>query len=670
MHKKFMIYLIISLFILQLCLASSTDCKDTACTGQYYDILSLDISGFNSNQFPVQYNTVNYTRVDISPNAFKSIIGDIDFDGHQDIITFPTATLIIIRDYTGIGLYSITLNETIIAQPSLVYSSTLNHPDIAFITSSNLSIYNYLGTKLYTYDYTNDLGIASSNVFGCTASVCSMDDSNGGATMGFASYNVYNGISLIAHNTSILSFSGGGAFIQVASKEIPMQTYNNIAYAIFCEGNTGSLPVYCSIINSYTGKSVYNFYPHSGSNFLAALYDYQAGFARMDGNYRFIYTDRATKSTSQYTKLLVTSDNFITTYINQDNTVASNRVTSDVVVGDYNSDGNSELCYLQNQSTGVSFNFLCWQTLFLSPLFNVSLAFDANISSFPFTFDIMEYVNNSPREFFAMRQGIIDIDYISGIIAMKFNSTIPIGAFTDIRSIKTMISNTALNYDDYSMIGYNFYIVDDTTYSYIAYPNNVSQCGGGFCTIYCPQNCNVNNTYLSSCSCINSISTCPNGYDACFSNKCVNNYNATLLCTESSQCPITAGICFSGHCVAAVCGDYNVTTSVTSGAVNSGSENALKQLFDAFFQGSVWLKFIIGMIIVIVVAIEAGNLSGGNPFVISIGGIFALVMVSLIGLIPIYVLILCIMLLVIFLLVSNVFFPGSSGAGGTGPGRK
>jgi len=151
---------------------------------------------------------------------------------------------------------------------------------------------------------------------------------------------------------------------------------------------------------------------------------------------------------------------------------------------------------------------------------------------------------------------------------------------------------------------------------------------------------------------------CPVNYPTCLANRCVAGYNASNTCTFDRDCPYYAPICFLTYCVSGVSGNY----SISAGTENQQQiDSSINATLGILFGTSTLLKFIIGICIILAIVMMIAQQLPGSPIAVIFGGAMATVLVTVLGLIPVYVLILIIIIGLLILLLSKAIFPSGGG---------
>jgi len=154
---------------------------------------------------------------------------------------------------------------------------------------------------------------------------------------------------------------------------------------------------------------------------------------------------------------------------------------------------------------------------------------------------------------------------------------------------------------------------------------------------------------------------CPTNFPHCINTtgKCVAGFNASQTCVYTSDCGFNE-VCYNGYCISSVSGGIDENETVIL-------EGDITDIFESLSNGNSKLKWFMGFIMVVLCCVAvAGSLysigvRSGMGWAI-LGGLFlGIVMATVFGVFPIYILILFIVMCVG---VGFMMFKSSSGAGG------
>jgi hypothetical protein len=182
-------------------------------------------------------------------------------------------------------------------------------------------------------------------------------------------------------------------------------------------------------------------------------------------------------------------------------------------------------------------------------------------------------------------------------------------------------------------------------------------CAGTETVFNCPSDCSATSSSFNG-SCVSSYDCTGSAFDSCLNGVCVFGLTNTS-CISNNGCNSTSPLCCQGYCIGGA--SINVQGYCVSGGSTIESDTEINDMFNILFQGQSWLKFLFGMIMTIMIAIWAGEKSKGNAFVVSLAAFFGLVISTILGFIPVYVVILLVLIMILLVGLGKVLFPNNPG---------
>jgi len=598
-----------------------------------------------------QVTDTTYTQCTASVSSTKNpVVFDYNGDGIQELL-IPTSSTIEIFGLDCRPIETVSIVDSIVSAPYVTNIDADSFQEFGYINNSGLVFYEYdtisQTMKLKTYiDYKAELG-----AFQGEASVCSRDESGSGVwcAVVWSSGNKYS-----IYNLTTTTWSTFATITDIVDTYRDVR--NGLSYTYI--DNLGQY--YLGIVNSDIGTdndmeiNIMDvegnelchevLFPSSSGNIDQT---YQAGshFAKVGGVWRIMNYAIIRKGGVKWSHntMLDTACNVL-----YDSTHLSGDIVSNWMVGDYDKSGSSEACILSNNTDDI----FC-----LGSDGVVDYTISVTGTNYSASLVIADFNYSDSRLCFGSKESI----FCDGNQLIDNNQTIH--PTNDIFYNGIVVSVGAT--------GTPAYIYTDTTGLFItANSLSLSSCGNGDCedwenSFTCAEDCLeatptpiveciINSQCPSGSVCLSNLCTsntgctssdqCPTNYPLCIFNNCVrgigdeeNISDFNFSCVFNVDCPSELPVCYNGLCVAGVSG---VAGSETE------ADNDIDLFIKTLFGDNTIIKFIVGMAMVLGIMIIIGEMTGFNKdgfMVMGVGGIFMLIIVTVLGLVPIYVLVLLIL---------------------------
>lgn len=615
-----------------------------------------------------QVTDTTYTQCSASVSSTKnSLVFDYNGDGVQELLV-PTSSTIEIFGLDCRPIETVTIPDSIVSAPYVTNYDNNGFQEFAYMNNSDLVFYEYdsITSSMIlknVINYKTELG-----AFQGEASICSRDDDGSGVWCAVVwssgnNYSVYN-----------LSTSTWSTFTTITDI---VDTYRDVRNGLSYAWVDTIGQYYIGIVNSDIGTdndmeiNIVDvegnelchevLFPSSSGN-IDQTYNAGSHFAKVGGVWRIISYAIIRKGTTKYSQITM---NDVGCNVKYDTGILTTTLTGNPMVADYDKDGTSELCYFYNGTDQLS----CRDSS--GTIKNTVNTPASNMSS---SFVIADFNYSGSNLCFGSKEAI----FCNGTLLIDNNQTTHPTNDLFYNSLVVSVGAT----------GTPAFIYLDTTGMIItANTLSLSSCGNGVCeewenSFTCPADC-LEPTPTPIVECIIN-SQCPSG-SVCLSNQCTSS----LGCVSSDQCPTNYPLCLLGFCVRGIGDEENISDFNFSCVFNvdcpynlpvcfnglcvagvsgvAGSETEANNDIDLFIQtlfgDNNIIKFIIGMALVLSAIVLVGQMVGtslAGAVAMGFSGIIMLIIVTVIGLVPIYVLILTI-ISIIALLVLYVFFTKGSG---------
>lgn len=323
--------------------------------------------------------------------------------------------------------------------------------------------------------------------------------------------------------------------------------------------------------------------------------------------------------------------------------------TSNWMVADFNKDGINDACIVYNDTLTIEQVLNCYDADFLSATYRVNLTGLVNVST---TFVMADYDPSSNFLCLASIEGIIcpnssttaESIYSSGYV---YNPDRRLG-----HGITFAIGSSGSPMYVYS---------DDNGLGFIVQNTQITaDCGNGICDTFessfsCPTDCGV----LSNQTCVTD-SDCPTSYPKCLSGQCVSGYTG-ITCNFNSDCPYNTSICYAGYCISGVSG--GLPPSEAENQQQQDIDDSINSTLGLIFGTSTLFKFIIACFIIISVMVMVAGYTNNHIVILSSGALMMICM-TVLGMMPVYVLVLILIFGLGIMIFKNFVSPTAGNGGG------
>lgn len=321
------------------------------------------------------------------------------------------------------------------------------------------------------------------------------------------------------------------------------------------------------------------------------------------------------------------------------------------MIADFDKDGSNEMCNMRDLSP-TRINFTCWASDFSQTNYDLSTGLG----------DTIDVTQGAVMADFNPESDYMCLANYEGIYCVNATNT----------SHLDKIFNTSLSWSQTSDSGFSItvgsagvahaYIYADSDETFIVRNTVVSfACGDGICQDFensftCSADCQIVEE-LEEGTC-NSDADCVPTYPYCITGLCVASDNISQTCTFDSDCPYNNPFCYSGFCIkgwqTGVPDSENVTAQEQE--VNDSIDGTMGILFGT----STLLKYIVALAIIIGITVTVAQ-NTKSDLAVLLTSIFATILVTILGLVPIYVLILIIISAVAIVTLKTFLFPSAGG---------
>lgn len=676
---KNMLYIIFFLILTVTCLANEY-CPSEGCMNTFYygpSTTPTYMSSAFSSIIPSKYDYNAFS----SCNAIQALYtptggnlnGDIS-DNEYFYVTSTTNIQVYDTDCQYITELNLPSKYRIIAEANILDYDYDNLPEIAVLTNTSVLLYNFTNNTFNLQDnFTNyPVALGTSGYGSCTKTHCLSAANNLNVTI----TSLITGLSITKE-----LFKPGNSFNYIAG-HFSGTIYNGISYFYVCKyDGTISQFMNCALIKQ-DGTKIFNNYMNDGVYSGGTLSRNTFSYATVVNNvFRTAVTTYGDKSA--LTRFSDSIRNFAGTELftsckqagsanGCEISTVSRNASSVWVFGNYDKSISSKLaCHIYNSSLDNKIYFECWDDTFITPYYTIEITLAPLSKNVPKFFTMVDFNNSNDYLSIVTSDGIYYIDFLTQYIQYKYpwNYTT---ANTDF-STASILGNNVFDttnppsmWSSYATVAYS-----DTTHSTIVHPSPSlsSTCGNLICesieSIFsCPGDCL--GAASTSLNCLRSTD-CPSTYPDCLGNICTRGLNTSLTCYSDLDCPYLTPICIDGgngvsYCVKTVSTiiEENETNTTLKVKRDLQSEADMRGLLDILFFGSSFLKLLVAIIFIIIIMAETANYAKGNPFVISLSGIFGLILFTVLGMIPIFIVLILFVGLILMLVYSKALFPSTN----------
>lgn len=479
-------------------------CPDEFCSNQYYQsqpILTLSTSGYPS------LGGQSYSSITIDPGLYPPVIGDVDGDMYNEIITVASAQTVEIWNTLGILEEYFFTAQPIVSRPTLVNPDYYDHTgdifryDIAILTNTTLEVWNTSQQK-YSYNYLTWSNSAAMNGLTCTDHVCWAYTQTNPTSLNIHTFSLVLGIT----NTSRVIYTANDRYNTVFpaygyGQEIKSGSFTGNYGTICGRGVFSTLSILCPTFDSTGG--LFHTKSLNDANPITVNRNAFGGFVLMDGLYKIVYSAHYTAAGAKQAQFIVYNTAFTQLFASGTGTSGASggpnkEYFSSPSIGDYDKDGYSELCYFSNDSyidiNSQMANFICYPANFQTKkyYFRVNLT---NINmTFPDTFFMADYNASDDYLYIGVKDGIYKITPSESYraYASPIAST-PATRFTD----STLVTALDTTYFDPVAVRWNgnpIGVYVDGTNAWIMSTIGAGSCGDDICqqseSIFtCPVDC-------------------------------------------------------------------------------------------------------------------------------------------------------------------------------------
>lgn len=629
--------------------------------------------GSNNNS---RITVFDYAECSISGSLYNPIAGDINYDTSPDIYTVPSKKKIEVYTQDCAFLAEIDTVDNITAMPTLLNYGGTSIQNVVILTSNDLLIYGWstgIPVPVELLNITYRASTTNLNLLTCTRSDVKM-------CYGFKSgeddvyvFNLTSGT--VTKKTAILQQNVKAYVGRTGISSTRGYSYDgyfiSMCYMIQAVGGSTA---YCDILD-INGDVTYDFdYVVSGQA-VTTIKWMGAYVAKVSNLYRVItYGSANSASGFRWIGMFDVAGNVNRLGIYTGTTAW----LSSPAVADYNKDGLNEMCYINKSASNVQF-LRCYNAI-------GTLVNSSNLSGYTFGSGLIlaDFNSSEPTLGIGTEEGIFYTNYSGGRARVWFNASTPT-ASDDGSFLMTVQSSTTAPAPSW--------IHSDTSATTIIRNVGVSgTCGDGTCQDWenaftCNADCGAGLDF-----CITNAD-CPSNYPLCVpgTGECVSIYpydpNATLNCETAADCPATSPLCIAGicgresctkssdcpyqrpYCYVGVCisGASSGITNIQLTGDDAPNVTAAKTSADEFAgyitaltSSNIMLRFIIAIAMIMFFVFTATKYTQ-NATIILFVGILATVLVTVIGILPMYVLIVLIISIIAIVLLGRMIFPSSGG---------
>lgn len=632
---------------------ANSNCFNYACS----DLNLPGGSGFtiSGSNIPGQNNAPTYQKCNIIATDTSPLVFDYDNNGFPDVITISESTL---RAYSPncviLHSQSITTGPEGSATVSNIDADA--YQELAFTNGTNALFYEWNGSTFLLLEnidiqaftgLTNVQGMACSRASGLDSCIAT---------------------SRAADDVFLINWSNSSSTVKLA--ELPRNSGVDFdasgSYQGLGIGREATTQYYRYATPSFNGNDFFFDTMDSNGNFLQSSGDissasgaisnpiyYQSAWGKIGTNFYLFLHATYSKTSLEMAHIVYDVDmNAKVSPCGNSYCISSTNYTSNWAVADFNKDGVNEACMLISNEPSNAMTLRCYDESFTTPIINQPCAVqhpDAGLYMADF------FPTNSTLGI-ATGTGIYSTE--NGACTKKGNST-----YTYASISWNQTQAIGFSYGSFSM---PVYVFDDGNTAFIIRDtSSVDTCGNDVCEDY-------ENAFSCAADCLNITTApgvcstdidCPTAYPYCLLGLCIaSEVGTNFTCTFDTDCPYNAPFCYEGYCVtAAQVGIPNATGSSTA-TKNANLDNSIDFFVDTIFGTSPYFKFLIAVLTTIGIVFAASRHSD-NAMVVIFIGVFSIVLFTVLGFIPSYVLILMIVVGLIIAFLGRHIMGQSAGNG-------
>jgi hypothetical protein len=643
-------------------------CPGYSCSNQYY-LGQYQKPAFGSYA-PAYTDFTPYQECITENSLYDPVAADLDADGEMEYIIFPSLTRMVVYNSRCVVEDTRIFDASVMSSAAIIDSGrTTDDYEIMLLTNRSLLMLN--SSSLATIATLNG-SFENMRNFGCDRYFCFARNATSRYTI-FSLFDNYDATSNLAMTVSYAS----GVISTINTKPDPStqgvavhtDTVNEISSVLYCGVPSGSnTQGWCHDIHSDNsiGAGIATF---TGSGTVDDVFQTQAQRVDMDGANRIIIFTVGQKGSVNVSIRLVTDDAY--TVLRSNSAVCGNATTASYqcvnstnwMIADYDKDGYQEACIMVEGNSRL----ICFDNQFLTAKYNISVSGINPISHYMFMADV-----NSSKPFMHIMDKV-GIYYPAQNLTL-YNNTRTIG-ITDTRLISVLNNDRTAILPVFHFTGTpQMYYVSGTESLMILQNGSITtSCGDGVCTqgenfFSCPADCSTTVITDGSCSSDQDCYIPGYPYTDCWQGQCVAGLS-DLACTDNSDCPYNASLCFANRCVQAV---SNLTGYTLDGL--DENQRAVRHWADFILGKSAFLKMFFGIMLTLFLAIFGyvfiamfhamfGIRQAPHMIFPVLGAILGLIMSTAFGLFPIWVIVLFVLVSIgVFLMFKYMIAP----TGGTG----
>ena len=644
--NKFILYILSFVLALSLVFASDS-CFNEGCAGQK-TVSSIGKNILYSGDILNKVSNSSYSNCILPSSTYTSLATDMNNDNLPDYIISEN-NQIEIYDSTCSLLSTITALN-IKTMPVITNFNSNDKQEITFATNDTIYVYEfntgYINMSLvasnYYYTNTGNASISqlicsrqfdsTNNLFYCVGVIY------GSSNLAQFNYSTVNNIITSGKKNSVLSFNMYNAPILGTTQGFTSQ----LSIAGICGINYNNLgtQMSCDAVSMYDLTRMFstgNLLSASGS--VTSFNRLQMTSIGTGSSYRWLLQTDYVKSGSNSHSDIILSNTFQYNYNFTSGVLQFiNNESSNAMVGDYNYDGNNEICYFQNNSNTSDIYFRCLNSA-LTNIVNIN--YTGVITSLHKHYVMAQFWANQSVLGIADNNGI----YYNGVKVHTF----------PISTVSYFYSPMIVQYPLSGGILMSFASSSSTTT--LQTNTIIASCGDGVCQDFESSfSCSADCGQLNNGTCF-SDSDCSGAYPTCWHSSCVAGYSG-ISCIDNSQCPLNSSVCNNGICIAAIF-QQAITPQNPELTTNPANPNIIWSLL---FGGSLMWRFFIGIILMLIFfgLIQSAINPKHDPLTTSIVFSCCLILFVISQLISTWTIILIIVLSGAVFVLRVVMFPKSS----------
>jgi len=584
---------------------------------------------------------ISYDKCNINPSLYTPIANDFDGDGFNDVVLSRNTGIEVFNTNCEV-IEKITTSAAIATPPVLMNTDTDDDQEIVFAVSQQAYAYEYNGSDfVLLHNITIDDTLFVPTMMACSRDVhkCTFFDSGNKSTVMIdfvASTATLNRDTL--NNTAAAHTGYSGLSMSDTFEQVDI-------YTSFCymeeQGSTAGHST-CQLIDEdgIDANVAFNI-DWTVQNWGVGRYNYlSSNIVKIGSVYRIVsqaWVDTATDGWGINVNDLSGTELLALTETDNDLRYGT------VMVGDYDKDGNNELCtpvttgtvnpgfilncYDDSMTLKLSHQFLIANTT--SGMVMADFLPDHNFLGIA-TMEGIWYINETN-----ITHGILEYEtgdhYVQAshdgsMIVLPSSGTSPMYVYTD---------------DDEG------FIVRDTFVGI--------SCGDGICQSFETDfSCSLDCAPTGAEECI-SDSDCVSAYPYCISNLCVASTNITKTCSQDTDCDFTNPICYENVCISGFMS--GTPSSGVADPIGQATDDAFDSTIGTLFGAGTMFKFLVAIALIIAIMVMVSQHTQA-PVVIGISGLLMTIFVTVAGLMPMYVLILIIISAIGFATLKIFTTPG------------